>query len=767
VFKFARRTLLACATLFVGVGGIAVGTAHANHALGIGNLFISSSLSAPDTLLIGQTYFFDVTLKNQAPTNPIVDGATLTSTLNPLLPITSVVVLSNPTNATVDCSATSGQNVKCEINNLGVDATVTMRVTGTVSLSASPTQEMDFDWKIVSPQEPGAKRSLVTYPVDPAKTDLQVIVGSASTPVGGTGSLAVTVKNLSAYGTYSTVTTRVTFGGLPTGLTLTPPASCSGTAPTFDCVTSGQIAANSQAVFSFGTAATAAAASSSVAVTGAIQASVTINDSIVANNTAAGTINVGPAAIADTFSTRFGVVSTGSVRQNDSASGSATFTLLAGAAHGTVTIGTNGSYEYNPAAGFSGTDSFTYTVTDPSGMTSTATVTMRVGPQALNDTATTPAGAAVSGTVATNDFGAAGAVWSGPTAGPAHGTVVIGPSGTYTYTPAAGFSGTDSFTYTVTNPDGSTATATMQVAVGPIAVNDNVAVAFDRPFNGSVSLNDAFVTGATFTRGTGPSHGTLTMNADGTYVYRPTAGYSGPDSFTYTVTNPAGGTSTATVNVNVGGKVADDSFETSAGKSVSGDVSSNDRIASGGIYSKATSPSKGTAVMNSNGTVTYQPNAGFSGTDSFTYEVLNTDGTTSTATVTIRVGPKVVDSTVLATGSATGIANQSGTSAPGAVCSLATKPAHGTVVLKPDCSYVYTADAGYTGQDEFVYNVTNPDGLTSAGTITLNVRAAGAAARLPETGSDPRGTLAAGAAFLAVGLILLPFGRRRANVAGA
>jgi Bacterial Ig domain len=757
VFKLVRRALLASAVVSVGMFGLA--KQNATAAGGVGNLFVSSSLSDPPTLLIGRPYFFDVTVRNQAPTNPIVDGATLTTTMNSLLPITSITVTQNASNAAVDCSASSGLNMVCAMNNLGVDASVTIRLVGTVSMSASPTQMLDIDFKIVSPQEPGPKRSVITYPVDPAPTDLQVLVGSASTPVDGNAVLPVTVKNLSAIGTYAAIATKVEFSNVPTGLTFTPPAGCTGAAPTFECTTTGPIGANAQVVFSFGLAATSSAASALSAVTGsAIKNADTLNDPVLTNNTASGSIAIGPFATADAFATTFGVSANGNLRLNDLAASAARFAKASNPAHGNVTVNADGTFEYIPTAGYTGPDSFTYTVTDPSGMASTATVSMRVGPRAVDDTATTASGTAVAGTLTTNDAFVSGATWSGPTTLPAHGSVTINPNGSYSYTPQVGFSGTDLFTYLLTNPDGTTATAKMQVAVGPIAVNDTASIGFDQPYSGAVGSNDAYVPGATFTRGTGPSHGTLVFNPDGTYTYRATAGYSGPDSFTYTVTNPAGGSSTATVTLNVGARAADDQFETTAGKAVSGDLAANDRLAGGGTYSKLTNPSRGTVTVNSNGTFTYQPNAGFSGTDSFTYSILNADGTTATATVTIRVGPKASDQTVLTTGVLKGTANQSGTAADGANCSIATKPAHGTVIMNSDCTYIYTPDVGYSGQDSFVYNVTNPDGSTSSGTVTLNVRSP---EQLPETGSDPRGPLTAGAAFFVVGLALLPLGRRR------
>lgn len=87
-------------------------------------------------------------------------------------------------------------------------------------------------------------------------------------------------------------------------------------------------------------------------------------------------------------------------------------------------------------------------------------------PVAVDDSAATPAGTAVTIDVLANDSDSAGAALT-PTiaSSPAHGTATIGAGGSVIYTPASGFVGVDTFTYTVTNPDGGTATATVTVTV--------------------------------------------------------------------------------------------------------------------------------------------------------------------------------------------------------------------------------------------------------------------------------------------------------------
>ena len=151
-------------------------------------------------------------------------------------------------------------------------------------------------------------------------------------------------------------------------------------------------------------------------------------------------------------------------------------------------------------------------------------------------------------------------------------------------------------------------------------------------------------------------NGTVVNNGDGTVTYTPNANFNGNDSFTYTISDGNGGTDTATVSVTVNavndapvaGAVSvttneDDSITINwlaAATDVDGDPLTLDSFAQG---------TNGTVTDNGDGTVTYTPNGGFAGNDSFNFAV--TDGTlsaTATATVTltdVSAGPGVLDLT--------------------------------------------------------------------------------------------------------------------------
>lgn len=181
--------------------------------------------------------------------------------------------------------------------------------------------------------------------------------------------------------------------------------------------------------------------------------------------------------------------------------------------------------------------------------------------------------------------------------------------------------------------------------VVPIFDNDT-----DLPTSGTLTITD-------------PTNGTVNVDDNGTpndptddvVTYSPNADYNGSDSFDYTICNNFGDCSTATVIVDVLPilDVNDDVTSTEQGVDVtiSWRANDNDIPTSGSI--SATNPSNGTIVLNDNGTsanpsddnITYVPNPGYSGTDSFEYTVCDTNGNCGTATITVVVtSQQILDS---------------------------------------------------------------------------------------------------------------------------
>ena len=149
-------------------------------------------------------------------------------------------------------------------------------------------------------------------------------------------------------------------------------------------------------------------------------------------------------------------------------------------ANGSVIVNENGSFTYQPAADFNGTDSFTYTVSDSLGATSVETVTITVTAvsDALADAISTPEDSSGSVNVFANDnFEDPTAAVTSVTQG-TQGSVTFLADGTVTYTPNADTNGTDSFSYTVT-AGGVEETQTVNVTISPVNGTPEFAVGGD------------------------------------------------------------------------------------------------------------------------------------------------------------------------------------------------------------------------------------------------------------------------------------------------
>ncbi len=235
-------------------------------------------------------------------------------------------------------------------------------------------------------------------------------------------------------------------------------------------------------------------------------------------------------------------------------------TAVTQATHGTVSFTASG-VTYTPAAGYVGVDGFTYTISDGAGGNATASVSIAVtdrAPVANADTATTRIDTPVTINVLANDSDPDGDALAVSAVGtPSHGTASIS-GGAVAYTPAAGFVGSDSFSYTLTDANGSTATGTVTVTVeagnrAPVAVDDyaetiNLAwVLVNALANDSDPDGDA-INVVAFTQ---PANGTAVQVAPGQFHYKANAAFCGLDTFTYTIRDSAGLEATATVTVNV------------------------------------------------------------------------------------------------------------------------------------------------------------------------------------------------------------------------
>jgi len=240
---------------------------------------------------------------------------------------------------------------------------------------------------------------------------------------------------------------------------------------------------------------------------------------------------------------------------------------------------------------------------------------------------------------------------------PAHGTLTLNANGSFAYTPAANYAGSDSFTYKAN--DGTVDSNVVAVAITVTPVNDAPAAAADAYTTAEdtalsiaapgVLGNDTDADGNPLTaeKVTNPAHGTLALNANGSFSYTPAANYAGSDSFTYKANDGMADSNVATVTITVTpvndapAAMADTytaSKDTPLTIAAAG-VLLNDTDIDGNPLTavKVSDPAHGTLVLNANGSLTYTPAANYSGSDSFTYMASDGQASSNVATVTITV----------------------------------------------------------------------------------------------------------------------------------
>ncbi len=214
---------------------------------------------------------------------------------------------------------------------------------------------------------------------------------------------------------------------------------------------------------------------------------------------------------------------------------------------------------YTANAGASGDDGFSYTVCDGAGACGgafvTVTITVNQPPTANGDSYTTDAGATLNvappGLLANDtDPDAGDQLQARLGTGVSAGSLLLRSDGSFSYTPAASFGGTDGFTYFVVDRSGLSSppvAVTIEVIpAGPLAVDDTYQTTSDNaltvmPPGVLANDRDSRSTGPLTARlDRAPFRGILDLNTDGSFVYTPDPGFVGTDTFRYVAVNLQG-----------------------------------------------------------------------------------------------------------------------------------------------------------------------------------------------------------------------------------
>jgi RHS repeat-associated protein len=417
--------------------------------------------------------------------------------------------------------------------------------------------------------------------------------------------------------------------------------------------------------------------------------------------------------------------------------------------HGGLSLNSNGSFTYTPSFHFVGTDSFTYHANDGSANSNVATVTISVtetAPSATNDSysvvhnhALTVAAAGVL----TNDHDTEGdALTATLVSSVTHGSLTFNSNGSFTYTPTAQYTGSDSFTYKDSDGllTGNTATVTLTVTdAAPVANNDSYSLLHDHALTlaaPGVLVNDTDADGDALSTVliSGPTHGTLTLNANGSFTYTPTAHYAGSDTFTYKASDGilAGNTATVTLNVTDGAPVSvndlygvlhDTTLTIPVGVLQNDSDPDNDPLTA----TLVSTVSHGTLNLQSDGSFVYTPATHFLGTDSFTYKAYDGAVYGNIATASISVSNQtpvsfddaynVVHDRTLTKAAPGILANDHDDDGDALTAILVSSVSHGSLTFNADGSFSYTPALHYTGTDSFTYQAN--DGVSSGNVATV------------------------------------------------
>jgi len=396
------------------------------------------------------------------------------------------------------------------------------------------------------------------------------------------------------------------------------------------------------------------------------------------------------------------------------------------------------SIQFTPTAGFFGAASFAYTATNAGGTSSppsTVSITVNPPPPTVSaGTATAafnPGSPVISTSIDLAPFiGPPGAtvLSVAPTVG-TNGTVVATGPTTVSFTPTAGFIGAATFTFTATNVAGTSASAaTVNVTVTPppppVATAQTFLVSASAPTTFDLAPGVSGVFTPQLQVVTQPATGTVAFNGTIATYTPPASGASGTLTFTYRAVGLGGPSAPATVTLRSVQTPVASNINVSTPMNTAARIDLTDAFA-GFVqtYRISRLPANGTASI-AGQIVTYTPNAGFIGTDTFEFTGTGPGGTSPPGVATVNVTPPIatvigldvstpfqtpvtIDLTRAISGFATGF-------------NLTTAPSRGTVVITGTTA-VYTPATGFSGVDTFQVAAVNGTGTSAPGPINVTV----------------------------------------------
>jgi hypothetical protein len=419
------------------------------------------------------------------------------------------------------------------------------------------------------------------------------------------------------------------------------------------------------------------------------------------------------------------------------------FTVTTAPQHGTLDTTSGPAPAYTPDQDYFGPDAFVFTVDDGHGGVDTAIVSIEVRP--VNDAPVADDQAVATGEdqpvpilLSASDVDGDDLTYA-VVDPPAHGTL-SGTAPNLVYTPTLNESGTDSFTFVVSDGE-LTDTATVTIEVEPLndppsAHPQSVSTPEDTALPITLTGSDPDGDVLTFTVVSSPAHGTLDTTAGADVVYTPAPDFNGSDGFVFRVVDPSGASDTATVVISVGEPgsndppTADDQAVTTAEDTpVAVELTADDVDGDPLTYAIEVAPQHGTVAL-SGSSVVYTPALNVFGDDVFVFRVDDGAGGVAFGVVEIVVtavndAPDAIPQVITLLEDTPTAVTLTATDVDGDELSFAVTapPANGTLAgTAPDLTYTPAPDA--FGVEYLTFVVDDGHGGTDTAVVTLDVRPA-------------------------------------------
>ncbi len=498
-----------------------------------------------------------------------------------------------------------------------------------------------------------------------------------------------------------------------------------------------------------------------------------VNDGTVDGNTVTvsitiNPINEAPVAVADSYTFDEGstndIDNVSGVLNNDSDSDGDPITaiLVTDVSNGTLTLNADGSFTYTHDGSETLSDSFDYKVNDGTIDGNTVTVSIAITP--VNDEPVSTSNSytfdegsnnsvAASDGVLTNDTDSEGDTMTAVLVSDvSNGTLTLNADGSFTYIHDGSETTSDSFTYQANDGTGDGNIVTVSISITP--VNDAPTTVEDDYTLHKGKSNEVIVGTGLLANDTDPegdpltavlvgdvSNGTLTLNADGSFIYVHDGSNTTTDSFTYLVNDGQADGDIVTVSIMID---AVNDAPTAVNDAYTFDEGSNNTIVvADGVIANDTDPENdllitslesdvinGTLSLNADGSFEYQHDGSETISDSFTYSVSDGDLESNIATVNITIIPTndsptaVADSYTVLKGSTNFVSANQGVlsndidpDGDPLMAMLVTDVSEGTLTLNNDGSFNYVHNDGSAVSDGFSYRVS--DGSVDGNTVDV------------------------------------------------